>query len=43
MRTYIKTFSWTSKVNNVVKYDAYMDILLVGSIYVTKYLCSRKT
>ena len=27
-------------MKNVVKYDVYLDILLVGSIYVTKYVLS---
>ena len=37
------TVSWKSKMNNVVKYDVYLDILLVGSIYVIKICLSRKT
>ena len=37
LETYIKTLAWKSKIKNVVKYDAYLDILLVGSIYVTTY------
>ena len=32
-----KDISLTSKMKNVVKYDFYLDILLVGFIYVTKY------
>ena len=36
-RTCLKTFSWKSKMKNVVKYCVYLDILLTGSIYVTKY------
>ena len=34
---FLKTCSWKSKVKNAVKYDDYLDILLVGSIYVTQY------
>jgi len=29
-------------MKNVVKYDVYLDILLVGSIYVTKSLCFKE-
>ena len=32
----LKACSWKSKMKNVVEYDAYWYILLVGSIYVTK-------
>ena len=31
-----EAFSWKFKMKNVVKYDVYLDMLLVGSIYVTK-------
>ena len=33
----IKTFFWKSKMKHVVKSDVYLDILLMGSIYVIKY------
>ena len=29
-------------MKNVVTYDVYLDILLVGSIYVTTYVCSKE-
>ena len=35
-RTFIKTFSWKSKMKHVVKYDLYLHILLMRSIYVIK-------
>ena len=44
-----KTLPWKPKMKHVVKCDAILDILLVGSMYVTKqhiYVfcrCSRKT
>ena len=31
-----KDISWKSKMENVVKYYVYLDILLMGSIYVIK-------
>ena len=36
-QTFPKTCSWKSRMKNIVKYDVYLDILLVGCIYVTKY------
>ena len=30
------------KMTNVVKYDVYFDILLVGAIYVTTYVCFKE-
>jgi len=32
----LKTCSWKSNMEHVVKYDVYLDVLLVGSVYVTK-------
>ena len=34
----VKTFSWKSKMKHVVKYDVYLDILLMVSIYEIKNL-----
>jgi len=39
-RTYIKTYSWKSKMKHVVEYD--FDILLTVSIYVTIYVFSNE-
>ena len=37
LRTFLKTYSWTSNMSNVVKYDVYLDTLLTMPIYVTTY------
>ena len=41
--TFLKTCSWKSKMNNVVKHDVYLDILYVGTIYVTTCLFFKET
>ena len=33
-----KTRSWKSQIKHTVKYDAYLDILLMVSIHVARYL-----
>ena len=34
-RTCLKTCSWKSNTENVIKYGAYLDVVLMVSIYVT--------
>ena len=43
LRTSVKTFSWKSKMKPVVKYGVYLDILLMGSTYVIKYVFLMET
>ena len=43
MRTYVKTCSWKSKMKPAVKYGVYLDILLMGSTYVTQYVVLMET
>ena len=41
--TFIKTISWKSLTENTVKGHIYLDKLVTGSIYVIKYIFSRKS